>query len=646
MADPYASFSSPVGKQADPYADFSSPVGGPSGGGTQDWEPSVPEPSIMDRVNRGVNWLGTRATRTATGIVGLPRAYADLERMAVEATGLPYAPSPIATATRFLPSSQQMNDVVFNTMGVPEVNAPGKGGKILDAAVEAALGAVVMPGSLARNLIPAAVGGASQEVAGQLTEGTKYEPAARLVAGVTAGGLSAAAQNALGSVGQAAKNLRPDVDKTAAKIVGRALERDQMTGETLGKAQASLGPGAMLVEAGGPNVRGTMRGSIAAPGAARTEAQNAFDLRMEGSNARTTAALDSAISPNNSLAMTVDDLATQRSAAARPAYEAAGIPGRRADLPKADRLMLSDDVLTLFKDSPDVQAALRSARKVPELKGEPINSMAVLDRVYKYIGDKEQVAKRAGEGTRAGDLGAIRSRLAAAIGDENPAYINALDTYSAPSKLIDAAGKGREWFAKNADPQMAAKEFKAMSADEQQAALVGVRDWARTLAGRSDRGIAAERVWNGGDNRARLEAILGPEGYAKLAKAMEVERNAVKTSRDINVGSRTTPMALEAADNALGGGVWQDLLAGRVLSAGGKFAGNALDRVTTGRTEAVNARIAKMLTSTDPAEVGLVNALLERARLEELARSQGRMNAFTYGGGVLPAANALAGERR
>lgn len=619
----------------------------PGGGGVQDWEPSVREPTVGERINRGVNWLGTRATKAATGIAGLPRAYADLERMAFEATGLPYAPSPIAAATRFLPSSQDMNDTVFNSFGVPEVNATGKGGKILDAATESALGSIVMPGSIVRNVIPSAVGGASQEVAGQLTDGTRYEPAARLVSGVVAGGLSAAAQNALGNVAQAGRNLRPNVDKTAAKIVGRAMERDQVTGETLGKAHADLGPGAMLVEAGGPNVRGTMRGSIAAPGAARTEAQNAFDLRMEGSNARTTQALDTAISPTNSLAMTVDDLATQRSAAARPAYEAAGIPGNRADLAKADRLMLSDDVLTLFKDSPDVQAALRTARKVPELKGEPVNSMAVLDRVYKYIGDREQVAKRAGEGTRAGDLGAIRQRLASAIGEENPAYTNALDTYSAPSKLIDAAGKGREWFAKNADPAMAKKEFAAMSLDEQQAALVGIRDWARTLSGRSDRGIAAERVWNGGDNRERLKLILGDEGFAKLAKAMEAERNAIKTSRDINVGSRTTPMALEAADNnAMAGGVWQDLVQGRVMSAGGKFAGNALERIATGRNEAVNARIAKMLTSTDPNEVGLVNALLERARVEELARSRGRMNAFTYGGGVSPTANALAGERR
>ena len=610
----------------------------PSAGGVQDWEPTVPEPTVVDRVNRGVNWLGTRATKAATSLVGAPRAYADLERMAITATGLPYVPSPIAAATQYLPSSQQMNNVVFNSLGVPEVNASGKGGKILDAATEAALGAVVMPGNVLRNVIPAAVGGASQEVAGQLSEGTKYEPAARVVAGIVGGGLSAAAQNALGNVAQAGKNLRPNVDKTAAKIVGRAMERDQMTGKTLGKAQADLGPGAMLVEAGGPNLRGTMRGSIASPGAARTEAQNAFDLRIGGSNDRTTAALDSAISPKNSLAMTVDDLATQRAQASRPAY--------RVAVDEAPDLMMSDDLLRLTKDSKVVRSAIAAAKGDPDLKGRPVNSMSVLDEVYKTIGGKADAARRGGDGHAAYKMESIRERLKQGIIDENPAYGDALDAYSGPSKLIDAASKGREWFAKNVDPKKAAKDYQAMSPDEQQAVLVGVRDWARTTIGRSDRGVAAERVWNGGDNRARLEAILGPEGYAKLAKAMETERNAIKTSRDINVGSRTTPMALEAADNALGGGVWQDLLAGRVLSAGGKFAGNALERVTTGRTEAVNARIAKMLTSTDPAEVGLVNALLERARIEELTRSQGRRNALAIGGGVLPTANALAGERR
>lgn len=648
MANPYAQYATPAAPSAgNPYAQYA-----PSGGGVQDWEPSQQpgERGVMDRINTGVNWLGTRATKAATGLLGTPRALSDLSRAGLDAIGLPNfrPPDPISMVARYLPSTEQMNNAVFQGAGVPEVNARGPGGKILDAATEAALGSVVLPGSIARNLIPAAAGGAAQEVAGQLTEGSKYEPVARLGAGVLAGGATALAQNALGNVAQGTKNaLRPNTDEAAGKIIGRAMERDRMTGNALSAARDDLGPGAMVIEAGGPNLRGAMRGAIAAPGEARTNVQNAFDARMAGSGSRTTAALDKAISPNGSLASTVDDLATARSSAARPAYEAAGIPGKRADLPKADRLMMSDDVLGLFDDSPDVQAALRAARRVPELRDQPINSMAVLDRVYKYIGDKEQVARRAGEGTRAGDLGNIRSRLAAAIGEENPAYTNALATYSEPSKLIDAAGKGREWFTKNVDPKAAGKEFSSMSTDEQQAALVGVRDWARTLVGRSDRGVAAERVWTGGDNRARLETILGPDGYKQLAKSMDIEKNAIATSRDIRVGSRTTPMALEASDNAdQAVNALADVGRGRFGAAAGRMLGSLVDRIAEGKTEAVNAKIAEMLSSSDPKVVSAITALLEQARLKEVARSANRANALSVGGVAAPAVNALAGERQ
>lgn len=631
------------------FADLIPPDGGVTAGGVQDWQPSVPESGVMDRINTGVNWMGTRATKALTGLAGTPRALADLTQAGFAAVGLPNARmlDPVSIIARQLPSTGQMNDAVFKDAGVPEVNAPGRVGKVVDAATEAALGTIVLPGSLARNLIPAATGGAAQEAAGQATEGSKFEPVARLSAGLVAGGGAALAQNALGNVGQGAKNvLRPNTDEVAAKIIGRAMERDKTPGNVLAAARDDLGPGAMVVEAGGPNVRGTLRGAIAAPGEARTNVQNAFDERILGSNSRTTAALDKAISPNGSLATTVDDLATQRAAAARPAYEAAGVPPRNA-LASADKLMLSDDVLTLFKDSPDVQAALRNARRVPELKGEPINSMAVLDRVYKHIGGLEEAARRSGNNVRAGDLRDLRTRLAGGIGEENAAYTNALASYSEPSKLIDAAGRGREWFTKNVDPAVAGKEFKAMSPDQQQAALTGIRDWARTTAGRSDRGIAAERVWAGGDNRARLQAILDAPGFEGLAKQMGVEKNAIATSRDIRVGSRTAPMALEASDNA---GQAVNALAevgrGRFGAAAGKALSGLFDRIAEGKTEAVNAKIAELLSSSDPKTVAAVMKLLEAARVKEAARAVDRKNALQVGGVASPAVNALAGERR
>lgn len=640
------------------------PVGGafadliPSGGGVQDWEPRQPEAAgIVDRVNRGINWLGTRATKAGTALLGTPRAFADVQRGVYNALGVPGMPvvDPVGMVTQFLPSSQGMNDVVFNEFSVPEVNASGSGGKILDAATEAALGAVVMPGSVVRNLLPSAVGGATQEIAGQVTEGTKFEPAARIIGGV-AGGIGAAGiQNALGSVAQGAKNLRPNVDSTAAKVVGRAMERDRVTGDALAQSQADLGPGAMIVEAGGPNVRGTMRGAIAAPGAARTAAQDAFDARIEGSNARTTAALDSAISPNNSLAMTVDDLAAARAKAARPAYEAAGIPRRpesritAIDEPPTwnTRIVDSPELQSLLRDSPDLRRAVNTLRRFPDYKNVPANSMSMWDEAYKMLGGMEREAVRAGNDRKAMLIGDLRRDFQNALTDANPDYYRALKEYAGPSKLIDAADKGREWFTKNTDPKMAAKEWQAMTPDEQQAALVGVRDWARTTIGRSDRGGAAERVWNGGDNRERLKAVLGPEGFDRLAKTINAERNVFKTSRDINVGSRTAPMALEAGDNAMQIDMAKDIIQGNFGGAIKNFLGGAYNRLAEGRTEAVNARIAEMLTSSDPEQLPTILRLLDEARINELARSGARRNALSYGGAVTPTVNALSsGERR
>lgn len=649
QAEAGATTGPPKGDLFDRYA--------PQGGGVQDFEPSQQPgpPGVVGMVNRGVNWLGTRATKALTGAAGMPRAFSDLNRAGQGALGLPFLPmDPVSIAGQFLPSTEEMNRFVFERMGVPEVNLPGRGGKIVDAGAEAGISALAGPGNFLRTVVPAVVGGAAQEIAGQATEGSRFEPVARLVAGVIAGGGAGVVQNALGNAGQAAKNLRPNVDKTAAKIIGRAMERDKVTGNALASAQADLGPGAMLVEAGGPNVRGTMRGSIAAPGQARTAAEEAFDTRIGGSNDRTTAALDKGISPNGSLAGTVDELADIRARAARPAYQAAGIPAR----PELRRLSINEEpqwntpliadpaVNDLIKKSPDIRAAMSAARRLPDYQGLPDNSMSLLDKAYKHLEGMEQEAKRAGNNTRAYDLTNLRRDFQKALTDANPQYQEALNAFAGPSKLIDAANRGKEWFTKNVDPTMVRREFETMSPEQQDAVRVGVRDWARTVIGRSDRGGAAERVWAGGDNRQRLEAILGPDGYRDLAKAMETEKNAFKTARDINVGSRTAPMLAENQDNALqAGGPWLDLLRGRTVSAAGQFVGNALNRIGQGQTEAVNARIAEMLTSADPKQAALIASLLEQARLQEVAKSTGRRNAL-ISGGTYPAINALSGERR
>ncbi len=690
MADPYeglgvtaAPSSAPPASSDDPYAGLG--VSAPPEtviGKKGDYTFSVPgAPPERQRPERtpGIDWLGTRLTNMATGIAGMPRAAADINRWAADKLNVPpgvtnalLMTNPLTMMGQVMPSTGQMRGFIKNKIGMPEVNTPGPAGKIIDAGIETAM--TPLPGNVIRNAIPMFTGGAASETAGEATKGTPYEIPARLLAGLGAGGFAAVVQNAGGNVVQAVKNLMPNVDDTTAKIIARGLQRDQTTGPQFEQAHRDLGPGALAVEAAGPNLRGTMRGAIAPQGAARTTAQQAFDPRQEGLNTQVTQALDKNVGPLNSLGTTVEDLAALRSQKSGPAWQAAGVPERpiktetqitpdeltaklqagkpmtlaeinaqakgepMAGKPTFNTPNVDDPVIAnLLKRSRDIKKAIGAARGMPDYQELPANSMSMLDKAYGYLNDLQQEALRAGKGRRANDLNNLREDMKKALVEANPAYGRALETYKEPSKLIDAGNRAKEWFTANVDPAIVRREFEAMPPIEQEMALVGARDWARTVTGRTDRGVSGLNVFNGTENRARWEAILPPGQFKSLSKTIDVVRNAKEAAADINVGSRTVPMAHEAADNASQINALSNLGQGRFLTAGGQMLKGLVDRVGQGRSEAVNANISKLLTSTDPKDVGLVAALAERARLAELARGSNRRNALAAGAFAAPA---------
>lgn len=166
----------------------------------KEWQSLAAPPStaskIGNAVNTGVNWLGTQLTKGVNTVAGLP---ADLQslgnagaKMALESVlGPGQAKQPM---TNIMPGAADLNQAVFQGLGVPEVNAgdqpaltltdpfgiPGKVnvGKILDAGVQA------LPGvALGGAALPTATAGMTSEGAGQATAGTPWEIPARLAAG-------------------------------------------------------------------------------------------------------------------------------------------------------------------------------------------------------------------------------------------------------------------------------------------------------------------------------------------------------------------------------------------------------------------------------------------------------------------------------
>lgn len=626
-------------------------------------EAAKPAPTVMDRVNTGINYLGTQATKAATGFAGTARAISDVAKQA----GLPPAmlmTNPITAVGQFMPSTEQMNKTIFGKFGVPEVNS---GSKVLDAGVQAAMTAPFAPGSAIRNVVPLFAGGAGSEASRLAAEGTPMEIPAAVVGGLASGIGTAGIQNFAGNIGQGVRNaLAPNTAQTTSKIIGRALARDEMTGPQFAQRQADLGPNALAIEAGGPNMEGVLRGSIAAPGPARTTVNRAFDQRLEGADTATEGLINKTVSDLPPVSTRINALSTERSAASGPAYRAAGVPSEivptatTETLPPTRRpsnilgpdgeplaitdpgktitktvynapLLTGEPVKAILDESKDVQAAISAARKLPQYKDVPSNSMIMLDKAYKHIGGMAQEATRAGNGERARDLNTLRTQLANAIESENPAYGDALRTFSEPSKLIDAATLGGKLFKGNTHPEEVGRIYSKMPADQQAEFRGGVADYLRTKIGNSDRTTAAERIWGGENNRERLRAVLGDD-FGPFAKQLDTLVGAAQKNRAITSGSRTTPMALEAADNA-------DIPNALASAARGKFGtamaqafGKAYGRIAEGRTERVNSEVANALTSTDPAKVGLVASLAEKARRDEFRRNVNRRNALAAGG--------------
>lgn len=260
------------------------------------------------------------------------------------------------------------------------------------------------------------------------------------------------------------------------------------------------------------------------------------------------------------------------------------------------------------------------------------------DEAYKHLGGMERAAQRAGNDYEARKIGQERINLKEALADAAPRYGRALEAYREPQHLIDAAERGKEWFKPGVDDATVRREFQALPEAQQEASRIGIRDAVRSSMDRTDRSASGVAFWSSPANRAKLQAVLKPGEYADLERQMGIVKNSAETAADINVGSRTAPVLAEQADiaaQANGSGL-ADLLMGRPLRAAAKFGSSALGRITEGKTEAVNSKLADYLTSTDAEKVGLVKSLAEKARLKELATQLERRNAARSGGVAAP----------
>lgn len=144
---------------------------------------------VPGAINTGVNIAGTQFVKGINGLIGLPNTIQDY--------GLQGAAILMGHGDEFkppqhvMPTTADMNNLVFNKLGLGEYNVPSfrvpvGGDKTIDLGRAANAGLQAVPtfgGSGISSVVPGFAAGATSDLAGQATEGTPYEPLARIIGG-------------------------------------------------------------------------------------------------------------------------------------------------------------------------------------------------------------------------------------------------------------------------------------------------------------------------------------------------------------------------------------------------------------------------------------------------------------------------------
>lgn len=241
---------------------------------------------------------------------------------------------------------------------------------------------------------------------------------------------------------------------------------------------------------------------------------------------------------------------------------------------------------------PEVRAALnRLADDVLDNPGGTQISIGMADRISRSLLGRAQAAARAGDNDLAATLTGLGTDIRGPARTAVPGYDEALNNYEAQSRLMESAGRGEDFLARNTDEFAA--DVGRMGPDELALAQATARRAIERAAGENP-GAApgvARRIAHANEQQARNEALLGPDRARELERSLAIEEQAVQRGNlvDPGTGSRTQ---LNQADQAATQGmeavarVGANLAHGNVLGLGMDAAKLALRRMRFSDAEA------------------------------------------------------------
>jgi len=420
--------------------------------------------------------------------------------------------------------------------------------------------------------------------------------------GTVLGGAAPAVTSTIGTGGRKileATGITQPVDAAtkARELIAKKLAQEGISPEELAARQAavvkSLGArDETLADIGGESMRRLARGSMAIPNAAQTDVRQMLTERAIGAGPRITKDItDLTAIGERDIGDVVAEIIQRRKDAAEPLYKQAFEAGEVYS-PRIDELLAK---------SKDIKTAIEVARGLPQFADLPANSMLLLDKAYKYVGDMANEARKAGKGSRASDLDTLRNDLLDAISNKQtgvPVYREAVNTFASESLLKDALELGAKNFLRKT-PAEINREIKKFPGDAEQqmyrlGAVQSVRD---EIFGMRDTANIADKFLNSREMRDRMRTVFNSQGeYETFIKNLERERQMAVTRARIEGGSPTAPIQQDIAELAAQSP--SEMLRAGAQMAGGDLMGGAtnLMRQLSPRLQGMNENVAEQIS--------------------------------------------------
>lgn len=360
--------------------------------------------------------------------------------------------------------------------------------------------------------------------------------------------------------------------KAARQSALRVLEALKSDDITLDQAQARLGRlggEAIVADVGEENVKQIAQAVTGTAGKGRRQAGRVLGQRSKNAGRRVVQAIRNIVAGDDA-GEVVDTLVKERSAAAKVFYDRAYAVGvvddpvinqligrkiikegagkkRLVGLERVVKSRGKKRVIQQGGSSPLVSAIKEAKRLDPSLKDLPDNHMILLDRAYKAIGGKANKARVSGDGPRSNALNDIRLRLRERLVELNPAYGDALDTFSGQSSMLDALELGRDVFKPKSN--ITTKTVAALTDSEREMFKVGLAD---ALVNQVESGVitgnAAKRLMRTEKIQKQIRAAFGKDlgAFREYRAAVLRELEFAETS-NIRFGSRTAPLQSETS---------------------------------------------------------------------------------------------------